>query len=180
MVNFLPVGCIGPVIRGEALRAGRIGELLRGARPVLRRHRAVAARWAFSPGLRLNPEDLAIPKYETFEWENFVVPADKSVDDIWKSMSTGRRQPVRQTEKRGVAVADSLAEEITDWFPGQMTALYEREGRIPAYNLAVVRSLAQRLAAHPRMLWRTAKGEDGTRYGMTASIIGEDRCGGGR
>ena len=77
-------------------------------------------------------------------------------------------------------MADSLAEEITDWFPGQMTALYEREGRIPAYNLAVVRSLAQRLAAHPRMLWRTAKGEDGTRYGMTASIIGEDRCGGGR
>src|SRR5215469_4857618 len=29
-VNFLPVGCIGPVIRGEALRAGRVGELLRG------------------------------------------------------------------------------------------------------------------------------------------------------
>jgi len=25
------------------------------------------------------------------------------------------------------------------------------------------------------MLWRTAKGEDGTLYGMTASIVGEDR-----
>jgi Acetyltransferase (GNAT) domain len=174
-VNFLPVGCIGPVIRGEALRAGRIGELLRGVDPVLRRNLTVAARWAFSPGLRLNPGELVIPKYEAFEWENFVVPAAKSVDDIWKSMSTGRRQSVRQTEKRGVAVADSLAEEITDWFPGQMSSLYEREGRIPAYNLAVVQSLTQRLASHPRMLWRTAKGEDGTIYGMTASIIGDDR-----
>ena len=105
--NFLPVGCIGPVIRGDALRAGRIGELLRGVEPMLRSHRTVAARWAFSPGLHLSPDDLAIPKYEAFEWENFVMPAAKSVDDIWKSMSTGRRQSVRQTEKRGVTVADS-------------------------------------------------------------------------
>jgi len=172
--NFLPVGCIGPLIRGEALRAGRIGELLLGAEEALRRNRTVAARLAFSPGLHLTPEDLAIPKYEAFEWENFVMPAAKSVDDIWKSMSTGRRQSVRQTEKRGVTVSDSLPEEITEWFPGEMTSLYEREGRILAYNLAVVQSLARRLAGHPRMLWRTAKGEDGTLYGMTASIIGED------
>ena len=142
---------------------------------MLRRHRTVAARLAFAPGLHLSPEDLAIPKYEAFEWENFVMPAAKSVDDIWKSMSTGRRQSVRQTEKRGVTVADSLPEEITEWFPGEMSSLYEREGRILAYNLAVVQSLARRLAGHPRMLWRTAKGEDGTLYGMTASIIGEDR-----
>ena len=60
--NFLPVGCIGPLIRGEALRAGRIGELLRGADAVLRRHRTVAARLAFAPGLHLSPEDLAIPE----------------------------------------------------------------------------------------------------------------------
>jgi hypothetical protein len=174
-VNFLPVGCIGPVIRGEALRAGRVGELLRGVQPALRRHRTVAARWAFSPGLRLSPEDLDIPKYGAFEWENFVTPASKSVDDVWKSMSTGRRQSVRQTEKRGVTVSDSLPEEITDWFPGQMTALYDREGAIPAYTLPVVQAMTQRLVGHPRMLWRTAKGEDGTLYGMTASIIGEDR-----
>jgi hypothetical protein len=174
-VNFLPVGCIGPVIRGEALRAGRVGDLLRGAEPVLRSHRTVAARWAFSPGLHLSPGDLVFPKYEAFEWENFVMPAAKSVEDIWKSMSTGRRQSVRQTEKRGVTVTDSSAEEIAGWFPGQMSDLYEREGRIPAYNLAVVQSLTQRLAGHPRMLWRTAKGEDDTIYGMTASIIGEDR-----
>jgi Acetyltransferase (GNAT) domain len=175
MVNFLPVGCIGPVIRGEALRAGLMRELILGVEPVLRRRRTVAARWAFSPGLPLSPEDLAIPKFETFEWENFVMPATNSVDDVWKSMSTGRRQSVRQTEKRGVTVTDSLAEEIVEWFPGQLSALYAKEGRIPAYSLAVVQSLAERLATHPRMLWRTAKGEDGIIYGMTASIIGDDR-----
>src|ERR1700729_1420434 len=27
--NFVPVGCVGPVIRGDALRAGRVNELLR-------------------------------------------------------------------------------------------------------------------------------------------------------
>jgi Acetyltransferase (GNAT) domain len=175
MVNFLPVGCIGPVIRGEALRAGRVGELLRGVGPVLRRHRTVAARWAFAPGLHLTAEDLAIPKFEVFEWENFVMPATTSVDDCWKRMSTGRRQSVRKTEKAGVQVDDSSVEEISRWFPGQMSDLYAREGRIPAYSLAVVESLAERLASHPRMLWRTAKGEDGTLYGMTASIIGDDR-----
>jgi hypothetical protein len=174
-VNFTPVGTLGPVIRGEALRAGRMTELLKGAEPLLRRQRAVAARWAFSPALRLPPQDLARPEFGTFEWENFVVPADRSVDDIWKAMSTGRRQSVRQTEKRGVAVSDSLPEEISGWFPEQMTALYERETHGPDYRLAVVRALTGRLAAHPRMLWRTARGEDGTPYGMTASVVGEDR-----
>src|ERR1700722_12977639 len=44
--NYIPFGYIGPAIRGEALRAGRMDELLRGIRPVLRRHRTVAARWS--------------------------------------------------------------------------------------------------------------------------------------
>lgn len=173
--NFLPIGCIGPVIRGEALRAGRMGELLRGVDPVLRRHMTVAARWAFSPALPLSAEDLSIPGFSVFEWENFVLPAATSVDDCWKKMSTGRRQSVRQTEKRGVSVEDSSPEEISQWFPGQMTALYDRENRIRAYDLDVVQALADRLTGHPRMLWRTAKGEDGAIYGMTASIIGDDR-----
>ena len=175
-VNFLPVGGIGPVIRGEALRAGRLADLLRGAEPMLRRHRAVAARWAFSPALRLPSATLEIPKYSVFEWENFVMPATKSVDDIWKSMSTGRRQSVRQTERRGVTVSDSKSDEIGQWFPEQMDTLYDRgAGRIAAYNLAAIAMLTKRLADEPRMLWRTARGEDGTLYGMTASIIGQDR-----
>ncbi len=175
MVNFLPVGCIGPVIRGEALRAGRIGELLSGVGPVLLRHRTGAIRWAFSPGLRLGTGNLAGAGLEVFEWESFVLSATKSVDDCWKSMSTGRRQSIRQTEKRGVIVEDSSAEEIAQWFPAQMNALYEQQGRVPHYDLAVARSLSQRLASHPRMLWRSAKAEDGSVLAMTASIIGEER-----
>lgn len=175
MANFLPVGCIGPVISGEVLRAGRIGELLSGVGPVLLRHRTVAIRWAFSPGLRLGTEDLAIPGLQAFEWENFVLPGAKSVDDCWKSMSTGRRQSIRQTEKRGVVVEDSSAEEIEQWFPEQLSALYEQKGGVPHYNLAMGRLLGRQLASHPRMLWRTAKTEDGSVVGMTASIIGEER-----
>ena len=52
------LAALGPVIRGDALRAGRVNELLRGATSVLRR-RTVAARWSFSPGLKVSTEDLA-------------------------------------------------------------------------------------------------------------------------
>ncbi len=108
-LNFIPVGCVGPVLRGEALRAGRAGELLRGAGPVLRRHRTVAARWAFSPGLNLNAQDLANSGFEVSDWENFVIPGTKSVDDLLKSMSRSRRQSInrhlRRGEDRGVSVA---------------------------------------------------------------------------
>jgi hypothetical protein len=93
-------------------------------------------------------------------------------------MSTGRRQSIRQTEARGVVVRDSTPEEITQWFPGQLSALYEKHGRVLPDGGAVVRSMVQQLASHPRMLWRTACGEDGTTYGMTASIVAETRlCG---
>src|ERR1700733_13592391 len=40
-VNFTPIGPIGPLLRGEALRAGRMNELLHGLKPVLRRHLTV-------------------------------------------------------------------------------------------------------------------------------------------
>jgi hypothetical protein len=51
------------VLRGEALRAGRVTELLRELRPVLRRHLTVAARWDFPPDLKVKPEDLTAPGY---------------------------------------------------------------------------------------------------------------------
>lgn len=177
--NFIPVGCVGPVIRGEALRAGRAGELLRGAAPVLRRHRTVAARWAFSPGLKVSAQDLADAGFEVSGWENYVIPGTMSVDDLLKSMSRSRRQSInrhlRRGEDRGVSIAPATAEEITQCLPEQISAVYERQGRAPLYSLAEVRSLTERLAAHPRMLWRTVKDADGNVVGMAGCVIGTDR-----
>ena len=170
-VNFVPVGCVGPVIRGEALRAGLMGELLRGAASVLRR-RTVAARWSFSPGLNVNAGELANSGFAASEWENYFIPGTKSVDDLLKSMSRSRRQSInrhiRRGQDRGVTVAEASAEEIVRWLPEQVAAVYERQGRPPLYSPAEARSLAERLASHPRMLWRTVKGPDG-------SVVGGDR-----
>jgi CelD/BcsL family acetyltransferase involved in cellulose biosynthesis len=177
--NFVPVGCIGPVIRGEALRAGRTGELLHGAGSVLRRHRTVAARWAFSPGLSVSAEELANRGFEASQWENYVIPGTKSVDDLLKSMSRSRRQSInrhlRRGEDRGVSVQEASAEEIMRWLPEQVSAVYERQGRAPLYSLAEVRSLTERLTSHPRMLWRTVKEADGNVVGVAACVIGDER-----
>lgn len=174
-VNLVPIGCIGPLIRGEALRAGLLGEFFKGVEPVLRRHRTVATRWAFSPGLNLSSDQLAMPGFEVSEWENFMIPATKSIDDCLKSMSRVRRQSIRKTEAHGVLVEESSTEEITKWLPEQISIAYERQGLPPLYEPAEVRSLTERLAAHPRMLWRTAKDADGSVLGMTGCIIGDDR-----
>jgi CelD/BcsL family acetyltransferase involved in cellulose biosynthesis len=178
-VNFIPVGCVGPVIRGDALRAGRADELLRGAAPVLRRHRTVAARWAFAPGLKVSAQDLANSGFEVSDWENYVIPGSMSVDDLLKSMSRSRRQSInrhlRRGEDRGVSVSPASAEEITQCLPEQISAVYERQGRAPLYSLAEVQSLTQRLAAHPRMLWRTVKDADGNVVGMAGCVIGDER-----
>jgi CelD/BcsL family acetyltransferase involved in cellulose biosynthesis len=177
--NFIPVGCVGPVIRGEVLRAGRADELLRGAAPVLRRHRTVAARWAFSPGLKVSAQDLANSGFEVSDWENYVIPGTMSVDDLLKSMSRSRRQSInrhlRRGEDRGVSVSPASAEEITQCLPEQISAVYERQGRAPLYSLAEVQSLTQRLAAHPRMLWRTVKDAGGNVVGMAGCVIGDER-----
>ena len=177
--NFIPVGCVGPVIRGEALRAGRAGELLHGAAAVLRRHRTIAARWAFAPGLKVSAQDLATSGFEVSDWENYVIPGTMSVDDLLKSMSRSRRQSVnrhlRRGEVRGVSIAPATAEEITQRLPEQVSAVYERQGRAPLYSHAEVQSLTERLAAHPRMLWRTVKDSDGDVLGMAGCVIGDDR-----
>ena len=176
--NFVPVGCIGPVIRGEALRAGLMGELLRGAASVLRRG-TVAARWSFSPGLNVNAGELVNSGFAASEWENYVISGTKSVDDLLKSMSRSRRQSInrhiRRGEDRGVTVEEASAEEIVRWLPEQVGAVYERQGRAPLYSFAEARSLAERLASHPRMLWRTVKGPDRSVAGVTGCVIGDDR-----
>jgi hypothetical protein len=173
--NILPIGCIGPLIRGEALRAGLVRELLSGVEPVLRNHRTIATRWAFAPGLNVSSECLAMPGFEVSRWENYVIPESKSVDDCLKSMARQRRQSIRQSEGHGVSVQQSSPEEITQWLPEQVVSTYERQGEEPLYRLAEVRSLTERLAIHPRMLWRTAKATDGTVLGMTGCVIGDER-----
>jgi len=173
-VNILPIGCIGPLIRGEALRAGLVRELLTGVEPVLRNHRTIATRWAFAPGLQVSSEYLAMPGFEVSRWDNYVVPESKSVDDCLKSMSRNRRQSIRRIE-RHVSVQQSSTEEITGWLPERVSVAYDRQGQEPLYQLAEVRSLTERLATHPRMLWRTAKGRDGSVLAMTGCVIGDDR-----
>ena len=59
--------------------------------------------------------------------------------------------------------------------PEQAASVFERQGSSPLYKLAEVRSLTETLATHPRMLWRTAKAEDGQVLGMTGCVIGDDR-----
>lgn len=174
-VNLLPIGCIGPLIRGDALRAGLACELLTGVEPVLQDHRAVAVRWAFSPGIDVSAELRTLPGFAVSEWDSYVIPASKSVDDCLKSMSRVRRQSIRQTEARGVRVTESSPAEITQWFPGQITSVYERQGLRPTCTLAEYRSIAERLAAHPRVLWRTARAADGSVAAMSGSVIGDDR-----
>lgn len=177
--NFVPLGCIGPVLRGEALHAGRLGEMLHGAGPVLRRHRTIATRWGFSPGLKVNTEELVSGGLEVYPWDSYIIQGTKSVDDLLKSMSRSRRQSlnrhVRRGQERGVTVGEASAEEITRCLPQQVVAVYDRQGRPPLYNLAQVRALTDRLASHPRMLWRVVKGPDGEVAGLAGAVIGDDR-----
>ncbi len=173
-VNYLPVGIIGPLLRGEALRAGLARELVSAVEPVLRRHRTAVTQWAFSPSLRLTTNDLAMPGFHVFEAENCVIPATMSVDDCLKAMSKVRRQSIRQTEARGAYVTESSVEEITQWLPRQIGGAQQRQGLLP-YKLSEARSLTERLATDPRMLWRTVKDADGGILGMSGCVIGEDR-----
>ena len=176
-VNYLPVGTIGPLLRGEALRAGRMRELVNAVEPVLRGHRVVVTQWAFSPGINISAEQLAMPGFEVSGVENFIIPATKSVDDCLKSMSNGRRYSIKQCTKRGLFMANSSVEEITEWLPEQISGNRERQGVLASYSLTEAQSLTERLAAHPRMLWRSVKAADGQVLGMTVSVISDDRLG---
>lgn len=174
-VNYLPVGSIGPLLRGEALRDGRVGDLVRAVELILWRHRTAVTQWGFSPGVNVRAEQLARPGFEVSEVESFVIPATKSPEDCLKSMSRVRRQSIRQSEGHGLIVTDSSMEEITEWLPVQIGEAYRRQGAVVGYKLAEARSLTGQLAAHPRMLWRTVKSADGDILGMTGCVIGDDR-----
>ena len=121
-----------------------------------------------------------MPGFEVSQWENYLIPATKSVDDCLKSMPRQRRQSIRQSEGHGVSVEGSSTEEITRWLPEQVTAAYGRQGLEPLYKPAEIRLMAERLATDPRMLWRTAKATNGSVLGMTGCVIGNDRLWGWR
>jgi predicted N-acyltransferase len=178
-VNILPIGCIGPLIRGEALRAGLLRELVQGVDPVLRRHRTIAAKWAFPPGLNVDAECMAMPGFENDSSENYVISSAKSVEELLESMSRSRRQSInrhiRRGLERGVTIEEATTEEVTQWLPRQIGSVYERQGLAPLYDFTELCVLTERLAAHPGMLWRTAKVPDGNAVGMAGCVLGDDR-----
>lgn len=174
-VNYLPIGCIGPLLRGETLREGRVADLVKAVEPVLWRHRTAVTQWGFSPAVNVRPEHLAMPGFDVDEHESFVLPATKSPEDCLKAMSRVRRQSIRQSEGHGLTVTDASAEEITGWLPAQIGEAYQRQGAVVGYRPAEAQSMTEQLAAHPRMLWRTVKSADGDVVGMTGCVVGEDR-----
>lgn len=174
-VNVLPIGYIGPLIHGDALRAGRFAELVAAVNPVLRRQLAVVIRWGFSPGLNVAAEQLAPLGFEVSEWDDYIIPATRSLDDCLKAMTRKRRHSIKHNEGLGLYVTDSSMEEITGWFPKQIVDVYGRLGSLSPYSLSAARRLTEAMAIHPRMLWRTVKQADGDVVGMTGSIITDDR-----
>ena len=174
-VNYLPVGCLGPVLRGEALRSGRVAEMLRAVEPILLRERVVVTRWAFSPGLDIGEEQLAMPGFEVSRTENFAVPSTKSVSDYLKSLKPKQRSAIKRGEARGMRAEPSATEEIMGWLPERVSGMHARQGIVSSYTLEAARSMAERLADDPRMLWRTVRAEDGRVLAMNASIVGNDR-----
>jgi hypothetical protein len=172
-LNYLPVSQIGPVLRGEALRSGRAAEMLRAVEPVLRLERTVVTRWAFSPGLDPGAGALAARGFTLSREESFVVPATMSVEDYLKRLAPKQRAAVRRGGQRGLSAGASTRDEIIRWFPGQLSA---RPGRgAPGYSLAAARSLAERLADHPRMYWRSVRAADGRTLVVNASLVDTER-----
>jgi len=173
-VNYLPVSQIGPVLHGEALRSGRADEMLRAVEPVLRAERAVVTRWAFSPGLDPGTGSFAARGFAVSRQESFVVPGTMSVEDYLKRLAPKQRAAVRRGELRGLTAGPSTRDEITRWFPWQLSGS-SRRGGAPEYGLAAARILAGRLADHPRMYWRSVRAADGRTLVMNASIVDTDR-----
>ena len=174
-VNYLPVSAIGPLLRGEALRAGRACEMLRAVEPVLRSERAVVTRWAFSPGLEAGVDSLATRGFDVTRTENFMVPGTKSVEDYMKGLAPKQRAAVRRGEQRGLVAGPGTAEEIARWLPSQLGVVRAGRPSLPGYSQAAGRVLAARLAGDPRMLWRSVRDADGRTLVMNACIVDTER-----
>lgn len=159
-VNYLPVPHLGPVLRPQALRAGQLPGLLRTVESILTRERVIVTKWAFAPGVDVSAGQLAACGFEVVCKKNFVVPAFTSVDDYLKALPESKRAAIRRGERRGMRTGPSTRDEITQWFPERVAEPYLRQGVAPDYSLAAARSLAARLADHPRMLWRTVRNDE--------------------
>jgi CelD/BcsL family acetyltransferase involved in cellulose biosynthesis len=159
-VNYLPVPHVGPVLRGHALRAGRLPELLRAVEPILLRKRVIVTKWAFAPGVEVPTGHLAACGFEVFLKENFVVPSTTAVDDYLRALSSKQRAAIRRCERRGMRTGPSTRDEIIQWFPERVAEPYLRQGVAPDYSSSAARSLAARLIGHPRMLWRTVRDDE--------------------
>src|SRR5262249_29769474 len=156
----VPVTCVGPVIRGETLRSGRIYEMLRAVEPVLRAERAVVTKWAFTPGLDVDINQLARRGFQLASIENFAIPGTKSIDDYLKRLAPKQRAAIRRGGAGGLVTGPSTREEIIECFPGLVSGEQSRQGRVSEYSLTAARRLAERLADDPRLLWRSVRGAD--------------------
>ena len=174
-VNQVPVTCVGPVMRGETLRTGRVDEMLRAVEPVLRAERAVVTKWAFTPGLEVDTSQLAPRGFQLASVENFAIPGTKSIDDYLKGLAPKQRAAIRRGGLRGLSTGPSTRQEITQWFPGLVSGEQSRQARVSEYSLDAARRLADRLADDPRLLWRSVRGADGRTLVMNASIIDTER-----
>jgi hypothetical protein len=173
-VNDLPVPHIGPVLTGGALRAGRLPEVLAALEPVLRRERAVLTKWSLAPGVAVPEADLRAGGFEVSRPANYLVPGSTSVEDYLKGLAPKQRAAIRRGEARGLRAGPSGLDEITRWFPGRVSAPYQRQGVAPDYSPAAAGALAARLAADPRMLWRSVR-DDERVLAVNACIVDGDR-----
>jgi hypothetical protein len=173
-VNDLPVPHIGPVLTGAALRARRLPEVLGALEPVLLRERAVVAKWSFAPGVAVTEADLRAGGFELSRPANYLVPGSTSVEDYLKGLAPKQRAAIRRCDARGLRAGPSSLDEITRWFPGRVSGPYQRQGVAPDYSRAAARALAARLAADPRMLWRSVR-DDERVLAVNACIVDGDR-----
>jgi CelD/BcsL family acetyltransferase involved in cellulose biosynthesis len=173
-VNYLPVPHVGPVLTGDALRAGRLAEVLGALEPVLLRERAVVTMWSFAPGVAVREADLTSAGFEVSRQSNYLVPGTISVEDYLKRLAPKQRAAIRRGDARGLRAGPSSLDEITRWFPERVSAPYERQGVVSDYSLAVARTLAARLADDPRMLWRSIR-DDERVLAVNACIVDGDR-----
>jgi hypothetical protein len=134
----------------------------------------VVTKWSFAPGVAVREADLAAAGFEVSRPASYLVPGTTSVEDYLKGLAPKQRAAIRRGDARGLRAGPSSLDDITRWFPGRVSRPYERQGVAPDYSLAAARALAARLAADPRMLWRSVR-DDERVLAVNACIVDGDR-----